>query len=157
VHYIDDWGFDNAANKERFEKGDLYEVYAQYFDRVRRLAGTQLFDILGHPDVVKKFGYRPSRAIDELVRPALEAVQRSGMALDINTSGLRYPCREIYPSRRVLEIAREMDLPVTLGADAHKPEHVGEGFPEAVALLRSVGYTTVQRYTRRKPEPVPLG
>lgn len=157
VHFIDDWGFDNAANKERFGTGDLYEIYAQYFDRVRRLAETRLFDILGHPDVVKKFGHRPSRPIDDLIRPALEAVKRAGMALDVNTSGLRNPCQEIYPSRRMLEIAREMDIPVTLGADAHKPEHVGEGFPEAVALLRSVGYTTIQRYTARKPQPVAVG
>lgn len=157
VHYIDDWGFDNAENKARFEKADLYEIYAQYFDRVRRLAETKLFDILGHPDLVKKFGHRPSRPIDDLVIPALEAVRRAGMALDLNTSGLRYPCREIYPSRRFLELARELDVPVTLGADAHRPEHVGEGFPEAVALLRSVGYSTIRRYSARKAESVPLG
>lgn len=157
VHYIDDWGFDNAANKQRFETGDLYEIYARYFDRVARLARTRLFDILGHPDVVKKFGHRPSRPFDDLMRPALEAVKSAGMALDVNTSGLRYPCREIYPSRRLLEIARGMEIPVTLGADAHKPEHVGAGFAEAVALLREVGYTTITRYEGRRGEPVPLG
>ncbi len=157
VHYIDDWGFDNAANKARFESCDLYEVYAQYFDRVARLAKTRLFDILGHPDVVKKFGFRPDRAYDDLLRGALEAVKAAGMALDVNTSGLRYPCREIYPSRRMLEMAREMEIPVTLGADAHKAEHVGAGFDEAVKLLRSVGYSTLARYEARRAESVPLG
>ncbi|MBI2899945.1 MAG: histidinol-phosphatase HisJ family protein [Planctomycetes bacterium] len=157
VHYIDDWGFDNAENKARFEESDVYDIYAQYFDRVARLAKTRLFDILGHPDVVKKFGHRPDRAYDELMRPALEAVKAAGMALDVNTSGLRFPCREIYPSRRMLEIAREMEIPVTLGADAHRPAHVGEGFGEAVALLRSVGYENLRRYARRTSEPVPMG
>ncbi len=157
VHYLEDWNFDHPDFKRRFEGGDVYGIYARYFDHVRRLASTRLFDVLGHPDVIKKFGHRPDRAYDDLMRPALEAVKAAGMALDVNTSGLRYPCREIYPSRRMLEIAREMEIPVTLGSDAHRPELVGEGFAEATALLQSVGYDAIARYTQREPEPMHLG
>ncbi len=156
VHYIGDWGFDNPANIDRYKKGDLYETYRQYFELVAGCAKSGLFDILGHPDVIKKFGHYPDRPYEDLMRGALEAVKRAGMALDINTSGLRTPCKEIYPSRRFLEIAHSMDVPVTLGSDAHKPQDVGEGFDAAVALLKSVGYTHITKFTRRKGEAIPI-
>lgn len=157
VHFIGDWGFDNKLNIAEWDKRDVGEVYAQYFALVEGAARSRLFDVLGHIDVIKKFGHAPSRAIDAILESALRAVKDAGMALDVNTSGLRFPCREIYPSRRLLDLARAMDVPVTLGADAHRPEHVGEDFDKAVALLREIGYTHIVRYAARKPEPVALG
>lgn len=156
VHYIGDWGFDNPENIRRYRGADLYEVYRQYFDLVAQCAESGLYDILGHPDVIKKFGHRPERPFEDLLGRALEAVRRAGMAVEVNTSGLRKPCREIYPSRRFLELARERDVPVTMGSDAHEPRHVGEDFEAAAALLTSVGYRTVLRFAGRRAEPVPL-
>lgn len=157
VHFIGDWGFDNKLNIAEWKKRDVGEVYAQYYGLIAAMARTRLFDIVGHIDVVKKFGHRPSASIDALLESTLRAVKESGMALDINTSGLRFPCREIYPSRRLLDLARAMDVPVTLGADAHRPDHVGEDFDKAAALLRDAGYSQILRYVSRRPEPVPLG
>lgn len=156
VHYIGDWGFDNPENIHRYKNDRMYETYEEYFDLVTRAAQSGLFDILGHIDVIKKFGHRPERSVDGLLRRALEAVKGAGMSVEVNTSGLRVPAKEIYPSRRLLEIARELGVPVTLGSDAHRPNHVGEDFDGAVALLRSVGYTHVNRYAGRKAEAVPL-
>ena len=156
VHYIGDWPFDNPEHARRFETCDVYETYARYYDLVARLARTGMYDILGHPDVVKKFGYRPSRDTSELERRALEAVAAAGMALDVNTSGLRRPAREIYPSLRLLRRARELGIGITFGSDAHEPRHVGEDFGKAVALAREAGYTHFRRYARRAYELVPL-
>lgn len=156
VHYLGDWAFDNPEYTAQYEGKDVAQIYREYFDMVKGAARSGLFDIVGHPDVIKKFGHRPAGPIDDLLEDALAAVKRAGMALEVNTSGLRYPCREIYPSRRMLEIARALDVPVTLGSDAHKPEQVGLGFDEAKALLREVGYTHVVRYVKREPEPVPI-
>ncbi len=156
VHYLGDWGFDNPENAKRFEGRDLFELYRQYFEKVARLAASGLYDILGHPDVIKKFGHRPERPYDDLMGQALDAVHRAGMSLDVNTSGLRRPAKEIYPSRRFLELAREVGVGVTLGSDAHKPGEVGHEFGAAVELLKSVGYRDVQRYTQREREAVSL-
>ncbi len=156
VHYIGNWGFDNPENVHRFEGRDLYEVYEQYWGLVARLAATGFYDIVGHPDVVKKFGHRPSRDTEALERRALEAVAAAGMALDVNTSGLRRPAKEIYPSLRILRAARAMGIGITLGSDAHEPAHVGEGFREALDLVRAAGYTEVRRYAGRRYELAPL-
>ena len=156
VHYLGDWGFDNPAHVERFAERDVYDIYAQYYDLVTGLARTKLFDILGHPDVVKKFGHRPSRDWEPLERKALEAVAAAGMALDVNTSGLRRPADEIYPSPRMLRTARELGIGITFGSDAHEPGHVGEAFDRAIAQARQAGYTVWRRYTARRYEEVPI-
>lgn len=156
VHYLGDWGFDNPDHVKRYEERDLYEIYAQYYDLVGKLARTRLFDIVGHPDVIKKFGHRPTRDTESLERRALEAVAESGMALDVNTSGLRRPAREIYPSLRILRIARSMGIDITFGSDAHDPERVGDAFDQAIAQVRAAGYTHFRRYAERRHELVPI-
>ncbi len=156
VHYLGDWGFDNPDHAHRFEKQDLFAIYGQYYDLIEKLAATRMFDIVGHPDVIKKFGHRPARDYEPLERKALEAVAKSGMALDVNTSGLRRPAKEIYPSLRILKIARSMGIDVTFGSDAHEPKLVGESFAEAVAQCRAAGYTHFRRYSKRRFERVPL-
>lgn len=157
IHYLGDWPIDHADYVSRFDGRDLRDLYREYFEAVKGAARSGLFDIVGHPDVIKKFGHRPEAPIDDILEDALTAVRDAGMALDVNTSGLRYPCREIYPSRRMLEIAHRLGVPVTLGSDAHRPERVGEGFDAATAMLREIGYTHLMRYEKRRAIPVPLG
>jgi len=156
VHYLGDWGFDNPENVRRFEGRDVHALYAQYYELVARLARTGLYDIVGHPDVIKKFGHRPDRDYEPLERRALEAVAAAGMALDVNTSGLRRPAKEIYPTLRMLRAARERGVGVTFGSDAHEPRLVGEAFDRAVALVKAAGFTHFRRYTRRRFDLVPL-
>jgi histidinol-phosphatase (PHP family) len=115
-----------------------------------------MYDIVGHPDVIKKFGHRPTKDYEPLERRALEAVSKAGMALDVNTSGLRRPAKEIYPSLRMLKIARSMGVDITFGSDAHEPKLVGESFPEAMAQVRAAGFTHFRRYTQRRFDLLPL-
>jgi histidinol-phosphatase (PHP family) len=156
VHYLGDWGFDNPDLAHRFDGQDIHKVYGQYYALVEGLAATRMFDILGHPDVIKKFGHRPSRDWEPLERRALEAVAKAGMALDVNTSGLRRPAKEIYPSPRMLRTAKELGIGITFGSDAHDPKHVGESFAEAVAAVKAAGFTTFRVYRQRSFVDVPL-
>jgi histidinol-phosphatase (PHP family) len=156
VHYLGSWGFDNPDLVHLYEGKDIYELYRQYYDLVRGLAETRLYDIVGHPDVIKKFGHRPARDYEPLERAALEAVAKAGMALDVNTAGLRRPAKEIYPSPRMLKAARAMGIGITFGSDAHEPRLVGEAFGEAVALAKAAGYTHFRRYSRRSFDLLPL-
>lgn len=40
---------------------------------------------------------------------------------------------------------------VTVGADAHRPEDVAKGIPEALEMLKAAGFDHVTTYERRKP------
>jgi len=94
-----------------------------------------MYDILGHPDVIKKFGHRPAQDYEPLERRALEALAQAGMALDVNTSGLNRPAKEIYPSPRILKAARAMGIDITF-ARRPRSQAVGDSFKEAVAQAK---------------------
>ena len=153
VHYVSDsWDIDNPAKLSEWKKRDAFEVWSAYFDRLTLAAESKLFEIIGHCDLPKKFGIRPAQDCQPLYEKFLEAVAQAGCAIELNTAGLRKDCKEIYPSRDLLEIAFRKNVPITFGSDAHAPEEVGLNLAEAVALARSVGYTETTRFKLRQPE-----
>jgi len=150
IHYIDGWGFDHPRNIDGYEGRDIFQLWTRYFDLLGDAAECGLFDALAHPDLVKKFGYRPVEDAGGLYRACLDRVAGAGLAVEVNTAGLRKPVEEIYPAEDFLRLCRERDIPVTLGSDAHSPDEVGEGFEQALQLLRRVGYEELTLYSQRK-------
>lgn len=157
VHYIEDWGFDNPAKSRVWESVDVTVTWRKYFELVGRLADSGLFDAVGHLDLPKKFGYRPpDKALKEMVQPALDRIARAGMGIELNTSGLRKPVGEIYPSPLILSMAHERGIPICFGSDAHTPEDVGAEFDLALGLAREAGYKSYFKMNRRSMESTPL-
>jgi histidinol-phosphatase (PHP family) len=157
VHYIGDWNFDSPVYLWAWESADVTATWREYFRLVGKLADTRLFDMLGHPDLPKKFGHRPSgKDILEMARPAWDRLAKAGMGLELNTAGLRRPAAEIFPSAALLALARERGIPICFGSDAHAPQDVGSRFDRALALAREAGYTHSVRFRRRRKELVPL-
>ena len=113
-------------------------------------AETGFFEIIGHVDLPKKFGHRPPQDCLALYENFLNAAKKHNCAIELNTAGLRKDCREIYPSRRILELAFKKGVPITFGSDAHAPEEVGMNFAEAIQLARGVGYRESCRFAQGK-------
>ena len=157
VHYVSDsWDLDNPKKISEWRKRDPFEVWSIYFDRLTLAVESGLFDIIGHADLPKKFGFYPKEDCSGLFRRFLGTAAARGTCIELNTAGLRKDCREIYPSLSLLKIASELGVPITLGSDAHAPGEVGHAFPEAVALARQAGYSACQRFARRQRTSVPL-
>ncbi len=157
VHFIEDWGFDNPAERHIWDSVDIPTTWKKYFDVVARLVDTGLFDAVGHLDLPKKFGHRPSdKALKEMVAPLLDRLAMSNMGIEINTSGLRRPIKEIYPSPIILEMACERGIPICFGSDSHSPEEMGLDFDRALAVVREASYTHFFRIKERKKEMFPL-
>lgn len=141
VHYLEGWGFDDPRYSNGFEERDIDHIYRDYFDLVGDAAECRLFTILGHLDLVKKFGHRPRNRLEAHVETLAARIARSGSIVEVNTAGLRRPAAEIYPSRDMLEVLKRRDIPITFGSDAHRPSEVGLGFGAALDLVRLCGYT----------------
>jgi len=154
VHFIDKWGFDNPEFIGEWHERDVDTVWRNYFEAVTAMVRSGHFDIVGHLDLIKLFGDWPTTDVRALARPALEAIARSGMVLEINTAGLRKPVGELYPARPLLEEAHALKIPVTFGSDAHAPGQVGAGLEEAYALARAVGYTEAVTFQNRQPQMI---
>ena len=157
VHYLDNgWDIDNPSKISEWGRRDADEVWAAYVERLEQAAESRLFDILGHIDLPKKFGHFPQADVLSRYERLFGVVQKVGMAIELNTAGLRKDCREIYPSRSILEAACRKGVPITFGSDAHAPEEVGCDFDQALQLARSVGYAASCRFVGRKRTQVPF-
>lgn len=149
IHHIGEWMFDHPRYASGYANRDISELYRTYFSLVERMALSGLFDVVGHLDLVKVFDIRPADGVLSYARGALMAIASTGMVVEVNTAGLFKPCKEIYPAKELLERCYSMDIPVTLGSDAHEPEQVGREFGYAREILYQVGYRKLVRLVKR--------
>jgi histidinol-phosphatase (PHP family) len=157
VHYVSDsWDLDNPKRLSEWKSRDPFAVWTAYFERLTMAAQSGFFDIIAHADLCKKFCFYPKEDCTPLFKKLLEAIQRHGLAMELNTAGLRKDCQEIYPSPPIVQMAFKMGVPITFASDAHAPGEVGANFNDAIALARSAGYTQYCRFTKRKREMVKL-
>ncbi|MFC1850798.1 histidinol-phosphatase HisJ family protein [candidate division CSSED10-310 bacterium] len=150
VHFLDEWNFDSYNSISTYQEWDLKELYSQYFRLIQLSAESKLFDILGHIDLIKKFGFRPECDIGELFTETAEIISKNKVCIEVNTSGLIKPCQEIYPSSQLLKICCDYGIPITLGSDAHKPGCVGQYFDDALMLIQQIGYKKIAHFNERK-------
>lgn len=158
VHYLPEgWEVDNPKYLSRFREMDPAVVWDSYWKTYCRCIRSGWFDFVAHPDLPKKFGFRPGGDLRRYYEPAVEALVEMGVAYEINTAGLRKDCRELYPAREFVEMAYSAGVPVLINSDAHDPAELGAGFGEALRLVREVGYTETLRFEggRRKAVPLP--
>jgi histidinol-phosphatase (PHP family) len=157
VHYLEaGWDIDNPGKLAQWRGRDTGEVWRRYIELLEMAAGSGLFEILGHVDLPKKFGHFPTEEVLPHYERVFGLAASSGVAVELNTAGLRKDCREIYPSRAILEAAFRQGVKITLGSDAHAPEEVGADFGLALELARGVGYRKSCRFAGRSCQEVEL-
>ena len=155
VHYLSsNWALDNPEQISEWRGRDPLEVWTTYCELLTKAAESELFDIIGHADLCKKFGFYPQQDHPSLFKAFIRAAKQHGVAVELNTAGLRKDCREIYPSPKIAQMAAQAGVPITFGSDAHAPGEVGLNFVEAVELAQQAGYTHWVRFTRRKREAI---
>ncbi|MDQ3327636.1 MAG: histidinol-phosphatase HisJ family protein [Chloroflexota bacterium] len=156
VHYVDGWGFDNPAYKHRYDELQIETLYERYFALVMGAAQSGLFDVMGHLDVIKKWGHRPATPPLELYRTVASELARSGVVVEANAAGYRKACAELYPGPALLSELIVTGVPFTLGSDAHAPEDAGRDLSAAVRELRAAGCESLVRFEARRRNVVPI-
>jgi histidinol-phosphatase (PHP family) len=154
VHYVNGWAVDDPATIEQWKTQDVNQIWRDYFKLLRESAQTGMFHIIGHSDLPKKFGYLPTIDITDDVKATAKVFKSTGVAIEINTSGLRKPIKEMYPCPAFLKIYCDAGVPLTFGSDAHTPQDVGKNFVEGLALARNAGYSEHLIFTKGKIEKV---
>ncbi len=157
VHFVGDFPIDMDAGHWR----DLSEesrngIWRRYWQLLCAAAKTGKFDILGHFDLPKKFGYFPTIDLMQEALAVLDAVAEAGMAIEINTAGWNKPVCEAYPSLFYLREACRRSIPLVVNADAHRAEEVAGHFARGRALAAEAGYTELARFRQRRRCSCPL-
>ena len=144
--------------RKLFYAGDVFSYQELYFEHLALSAESGLFDTLAHPDLIKNES--PADWDFERLRPvierALDRIAATGVAMELNTSGVQKDLPEMNPSPSQLALMRERGIPVVIGADAHVPERVGDGYVTALGLLESAGYQEVSFFIDRQRQSVPI-
>jgi histidinol-phosphatase (PHP family) len=153
VHYLD--ADCRVGSWTRSYAGDTDAQYALYYDAVRKMVRSGLYDIVAHLDVVKRSGRAlTDRGAEETTRTLVE-IAKAGLCLEINTSGYRHPelpQPQPYPSLPFIVDAIKLGIPLMVNSDAHAPEQVGTKFAEMETFLLKNGCRHLVRFERQERE-----
>ena len=160
VHFVRHNAVDHRVFDIWEEVGDPDRVWAGYFEALAEAAGSGLFDILAHPDLVKVWGEgrpTPTRDVRFFYEPVVEAIADSGIAVEVSTAGYRKPVREIYPAPAFAEMCVDAGAAFALSSDAHEPENIGYEYERAVEEMRGWGVSELALFERRERNLKELG
>ena len=154
-HYVDDLViFDHD---EYFEGKTEKEACERYFLALLECIRTGFFDGVAHFDLIKRWGSRfygpfdPAPYMDIIEACLRELIDRH-MSLELNSAGVRQDPGDFYPHRDILALYKSLGGELmTFGSDCHRPEHLALKQEEAYAYLRSLGFTRLCAYEKRKP------
>ncbi len=143
VHFIAEWPEHQWVFDFSRDPRPLESIYDDYLQAVGKGIDTGLFDCVAHFDLIKQDG-RPLLATHRAqVREIIARCRDRGMSAEVNTSGTRKEIADTYPAVEIIQMMREMNLPLTPGSDAHAPTQVACGFEHLRGL-------PVIRYRRRR-------
>ncbi len=144
------WQAKEYLNK--FETGTIENFRRTYFEHLAKSAESGLYDCLAHPDLVKN--YHPDSwcfaIVKNTVSGALDRIAATGVAMELNTSGLNKSYSEMNPGLEMLRMMADRKIPVVVSSDAHRPVRVGEHFVTAMNHLLEAGYEQVSHFLNRQ-------
>lgn len=158
VHYLKQlpngkhWEVDKSADyfaqglNEIFG-GNIQQLVRYYYQQVREMLATDPPDVLAHLDLVAKFN-KGNRFFDENadwyrneIVKTVEMLAQTDCIVEINTrsafKGLR---DDFHPSLWILRHCRNMNVPVTISADAHSPKEIDSLLGHAAQYAQAAGY-----------------
>ena len=157
LHFLGDWHFTSKQGLPRYEREDPAEAFPEYFELLKSMIETGLFDVVAHPDALRRGAFQPVRSMEKEHREIAGLLARRGMAIEVNTAGIRRGLGSVYPDPGLLAACVAEEVPVTIGSDAHSPADVGRDYAAAFRLLAGLGVSTVATYEKRRLATAPLG
>lgn len=145
---------------EHFE-GDLDSVIRLYYHNLLRMVRLGGFDIVGHADKMHYNAacYRPGLLdepwYDRLVSDYFAEIAQRGYIVEINTKAY-HDLGTFYPNERYFSLLKELGIPVQVNSDAHYPERINYGRPEALTALANTGFESVVEWHQGRWQEVAI-
>jgi len=162
LHWTDDL---LLLDDKPFLKGDLREIVEQYYRETLTIVQSCPINILAHMGIYRRGMAQAGLATDfdetelfpALMREILDTMIQRGIALEINTAGLRRLEKTTYPSAGVLRMFYELGgNRLTIGSDTHKRENAFFGLSAGRSLLLSCGFRESGIFKRGEYVSTPL-
>lgn len=156
VHLVD--GKDPYYREAFGEISDKQLYRAAFETTLENVRAVDSFDVLGHVDYVVRYGKGQAKGYSyleyaEILDEILRVIVEKGKGIELNTAGLRYGLGFGNPHPDILRRYRELGGEiVTVGSDAHKPEHVAWEFEKAAGMLKECGFRYYAEFEARRPD-----
>lgn len=142
-------GIDKSFN------GSMESTVEAYYTLIAEMAINYEPPIIGHLDLIKKYN-KNNVLFDEneswyktCVINCLESIKKTGSILEVNTGGMsRGYINEQYPSDFILELIKEMNIPIMINSDSHDIGSIDYKFDEMYELIRSLRFDKVSYLTK---------
>lgn len=158
---------DCAADKyahliEKHFDGNLEEVVHLYYGKLLKMIESGGFDIVGHADKMHHNAacYRPGLLdeawYDALIHNYFATIAAAGYMVEVNTKAY-HTLGTFFPNKRYFALLKDLGIRVQVNSDAHFPERINDGRPEALGALKEAGFTHVMELHRGRWTEVPIG
>jgi histidinol-phosphatase (PHP family) len=122
----------------------------EYFEAVRAMVRTGLYDVVGHLELVRKWDRADEHGksllfgdVEDVYSAELEmtlkVIAEHDMIVEYNTAGRDIVIGRPYLSDEALRACVRYGIKVALSSDAHTPKQVARYFDDAVSTLRAQG------------------
>ena len=144
--------------------GDPMGMVEAYFKSEEAMIRAGAFDVLGHPDLVKKNNAGPpfcgpgffseEDSFYQSMTASLAALMAGkSFRAEVNTGGInRGKIKNCYPSLPFLGLFLKHGVQMVINADAHRAEDVDGHYSEARSAMLAAGYTETVLFAGRKDE-----
>ncbi|MGL5641614.1 MAG: histidinol-phosphatase HisJ family protein [Paraclostridium sp.] len=133
------------------------QAYENYYETLYNIVKNYNdYSVLGHLDLVKRYGGFKSELDDKLFYDILEAILKEaiykGKGIEINTSCFRYGLKDLTPSTNILKMYKDLGGEIiTTGSDSHIPDQVAYNFDYIYNKLNELGFKYVSKFDSMKP------
>ena len=155
VHYIEKKMCIDSEPKIYIGK-DFDYVFDLYFKTVSKAVESNLFDIIGHFDLIRVFCFKPTYDVTPYYKDFSKLLKKHDITFEINTNGRNKPVNDFYPDKRFLEILANDGNTVCVNSDAHYPYRIGQFFDEAYELVKKAGFKEMATFNHRERKMVPI-
>ena len=139
--------------------GDPDALLNAYWENLEGLIHAGGFDVLAHPDVIKKTNniFKFFSEESDTYRMKSEKIAAMagdrGIIIEVNTGGMiRGKTSSPYPSLPFLKKFRKYKVPAIINSDAHNPDVLSGFYDEAIKLLLDADYKETLVLIDKKPD-----
>jgi histidinol-phosphatase (PHP family) len=157
----ENFGFwdDPIKTKEFLDRVGKKNYVQAYFESMRNMIKSGIFDGVGHLDIIKLNNNRYNLFSEkddwyriEIIK-TLDILKESKMVMEINMRGeAKHGPDGQYPSFWIIKEAKKRNIPITIGNDFHNLKYgpIDNLLQEALSLARQAGYSEIVRFKARK-------
>ncbi len=162
LHNIPDVPDFYLLRTDRMSDAHYHALYDRLLDEMIRSVAFPGVHTLAHVTYPLRYWAEAGKQFDitqhiPRLTKLFEMLCKHGVALEVNVSTLWKGYGFAMPDRELLGLYTKVggEL-ITIGSDAHAPQHIGSSFDRTAELLKSLGFTHYLVFERRKPRPLPL-